>query len=314
MFVLSLSGGGYKGIYTARVLDHLERRAGPLDRCVDLACGTSIGAVIAMGIACGNSAADVCEAFRWWGPRIFTRRSRFLSPFVTAQGFVHLIRRPKYDGRALEACFRDIFGDRRMEDLRFAVVVNTVRLRDAHPCAFSSESHPHLSLVDMAMAAAAAPTYLPPRLLEDEIHVDGALYANSPDMIALHQAEIRGARRSDMVMASIGAMNRMPDLGPVDCDAMGLLGWLRHSRMLNASLSAQSTLSMRMAQDALGERFVRIDAPACGPHTAIVGLDVATPEATRIMLDTADADAPRVQDILDLLDGMERGPSLFTSS
>lgn len=308
MFTVSLSGGGYKGIYTARVLHHLERRTGPLHARVDLACGTSIGAVIGLGVACGHSAAEVCDAFRWWGPKIFARRSRFLSPFLTAHNFVHLIRHPKYDGRALEACFREIFGEMRMEDLRFPVVVNTVRLRDGHPCSFAPDTHPHLSLVDMAMAAAAAPTYLPPRLLDGEIHVDGALYANSPDMITLHHAELRGARRDSIIMASIGAMNRMPDMDPVDADSMGLLSWLRQSRMLNASLSSQSTLSMRMAAAALGERFVRIDAPAQGPHNAIVGLDVTTPEATQIMIETADADAPQVQAIVDLLEDREFVP------
>ena len=50
--ILSLAGGGYLGLYTACVLAELEARAGePLARRFDLIAGTSVGGILAIGLA-----------------------------------------------------------------------------------------------------------------------------------------------------------------------------------------------------------------------------------------------------------------------
>jgi len=72
--ILSLSGGGFLGLYTAAVLAELEERSGkPLNQCFDLIAGTSIGGIIALGLAAGRSASDIRDAFIEHGPRIFPR-------------------------------------------------------------------------------------------------------------------------------------------------------------------------------------------------------------------------------------------------
>ena len=54
--ILSLSGGGFLGLYTAAMLAELEERSGkPLNQCFDLIAGTSIGGIIALGLAAGRS-------------------------------------------------------------------------------------------------------------------------------------------------------------------------------------------------------------------------------------------------------------------
>ena len=72
--VLSLSGGGVRGLYTACVLEGLEARAGcSIGECFDLVAGTSIGGIIALGLALGRSAAEVRAIIEDAGPAVFPR-------------------------------------------------------------------------------------------------------------------------------------------------------------------------------------------------------------------------------------------------
>ena len=62
--ILSLSGGGYLGLYTAAVLAAIEERIkAPLATRFDLIAGTSVGGIIALGIANEVPAADIKKAF-----------------------------------------------------------------------------------------------------------------------------------------------------------------------------------------------------------------------------------------------------------
>ena len=50
--ILALSGGGFRGLYTATVLRHIEESLGaPLANRFDLICGTSAGGLLALGLA-----------------------------------------------------------------------------------------------------------------------------------------------------------------------------------------------------------------------------------------------------------------------
>lgn len=52
LHVLALSGGGYRGLYTATVLAELEQVLGrPIAQHFDLICGTSAGGMLALGLA-----------------------------------------------------------------------------------------------------------------------------------------------------------------------------------------------------------------------------------------------------------------------
>jgi patatin-like phospholipase/acyl hydrolase len=73
--ILTLSGGGFLGLYTAAVLAELEERSGRrLSECFDMFAGTSIGGIVALGLAAGRSATDIRDAFIEHGPRIFPNR------------------------------------------------------------------------------------------------------------------------------------------------------------------------------------------------------------------------------------------------
>lgn len=87
--ILALSGGGFRGLYTATVLKHLEEQlGGPLAHRFDLICGTSAGGLLALGLAAEIPAEQLQAMFEQDGVRIFNRPTgmrRILGPLKRAK-------------------------------------------------------------------------------------------------------------------------------------------------------------------------------------------------------------------------------------
>lgn len=71
--ILSLDGGGIRGVLTAKILERLEAACPFLDR-VELVAGTSTGGILALGLARGLTPSALVELYRTEGPRIFDHR------------------------------------------------------------------------------------------------------------------------------------------------------------------------------------------------------------------------------------------------
>ena len=62
--VLSLSGGGFLGLYTASVLKKFEEYYNaPTYARAKFISGTSVGGIIGLAIACENRAEKICNIF-----------------------------------------------------------------------------------------------------------------------------------------------------------------------------------------------------------------------------------------------------------
>src|SRR5579863_7742061 len=64
--ILSIDGGGIKGLYSLHILNHLEKeycKDGPLSDYFDMICGTSTGGIIAMGIATGRTCSYMIDIY-----------------------------------------------------------------------------------------------------------------------------------------------------------------------------------------------------------------------------------------------------------
>src|SRR3546814_7956238 len=72
--ILSLDGGGIKGIYSAQFLARCEQElttGKPLASYFDMIAGTSTGGIIALGLALGYSTSDILDFYTNDGRRIF---------------------------------------------------------------------------------------------------------------------------------------------------------------------------------------------------------------------------------------------------
>jgi patatin-like phospholipase/acyl hydrolase len=308
--VLSLAGGGYLGLFTAVVLAELEARAGePLGRSFDLIAGTSVGGILAIGLAYEIPMQAMVDLFRQKGHLVFSERAL---PSGTVGRMLDLSRSvlgPKYNGAALRKALEHELGARTLSDALHHMLVPAVNVTRSQtkifktPHAASARGDEAVRAVDVAMATSAAPGYFPAVRIGDDLFADGGMFAVAPDLVALHEAEhflkVSAAR---VRLLSIGtATSAYRPLEAVKGDD-GAVGWLRDGRLLLTLVSVQQQHVQAMLEDRLRERYMRIDAP--WPPDAGLGIDVATPQAGHVLSSLAlsaiaGADAQRLSRFLD---------------
>jgi uncharacterized protein len=287
--ILSLSGGGFLGLYTAHVLQELEARAGvALGRCFDLVAGTSIGGVLALALAFEVPMVRLVRLFTDHGPRVFSGRALPAGAVGRLLDLTRSVLGPKYSGEGLHEVLEAEFGHWRLADAQHAVVVPVVDVGTCTtkvfktPHAHSSLGDGELRAVDVAMAACAAPAYFPSVRIGSRLYADGGLFAVAPDQVALHEVEhFIGADPAQVSMLSIGtaAAHYQPREGVQE--EAGAVGWLSEGRLILTLVSVQQQHVQAMMEDRLGPRYLRLDAD--WPADAGLGIDVATPEAARTL-------------------------------
>ncbi|MDP9848097.1 CBASS cGAMP-activated phospholipase [Streptosporangium lutulentum] len=185
--ILSLDGGGFRGMFSAAVLARLEEDLGT--RIVDhfdLIAGTSTGGIIALGLGLGLSPKEILGFYTEHGPRIFRDRSRMR--------VLRHVMRAKYGSEPLRTALAEVFGDRTFGESTKRLVIPSYNIAADDVYLFRT---PHLSTlkrdwresaVNVALATSAAPTYLPGMHLDGARLVDGGVWANNPTMVALTEA------------------------------------------------------------------------------------------------------------------------------
>ncbi len=281
--MLSLSGGGFRGLFTARVLERLEAEAdAPLRDRFDLTAGTSIGGILAIGLAAGVPARDLRSEIQDRGPQIFKPRKRSLAGFLSSQ----------YDPAPLAEAVEAILGPRATRpfaDLAAAVLVVAIDQQTATPRIFRSSSvSPDLGsaarVLDVAMATSAAPTYFPPHKIDGIPHIDGGLIANAPDLIVATEAMRRFATPLDALsVCAIGTAGGPRPVRPIK--SPGKLSWIARHDLVSTTIEAQAELAAAQIDDLLPGAVLRIDAR---PRERL-RLDNASTEATQTLLALADA-------------------------
>ena len=234
--VLSIDGGGIRGVIPALVLEEIERRtARPISTLFDLVAGTSTGGIIALGVTRPNSrgepeysAADIVDLYEGKGKRIFS--NTFLHELSTAWGLLD----EKYPADEVEKVFDEYFGDTRLKDALTNVFVTAFEIELRSPWFFRSsrartDPEYDFPMKKVARATSAAPTYFEPLRLEKAggdgywALVDGGVYANNPTMCALVEAHsVFGTEEVLVVSLGTGA----PTVGHAWKDAKdwGLVG------------------------------------------------------------------------------------------
>src|SRR5688572_17916433 len=116
--ILSLDGGGIRGMFSAAVINHLEQQCNvAIEDHFNLIVGTSTGAIIALGLASGLGSEQILSFYNEFGPKIFS-----------GSGGISYFFRPKYDNDRLIEALKATFGDRTMNDLKTPVCIASYEL------------------------------------------------------------------------------------------------------------------------------------------------------------------------------------------
>lgn len=296
--ILCLSGGGYMGLYTACVLASLEEHYGrPLLEHFDLVAGTSVGGIIALGLAHGTSASEIRDAFLQHGADIFTDRPPPQTKFSQTFGLRKNALKAKYDPAALRKTIVDLVGEEtKMGDLKHRVMIPAVNLTKGLPQVFKTSHHStfirdwRLKVVDVALATSAAPTFFPLHRIGGEMFADGGLYANAPDHLALHEAEHFLGQASDTVsILSVGTTTSRFSMSNAIGVNLGWMGWMDGQRLPNVMIAAQQENTNYMMRHRLGDRYLRIDQTQSKEQERSLALDVASQTAKHDLAALAEA-------------------------
>ena len=164
--ILTIDGGGVRGIIPAVVLAALERTTRrPARETFDFIAGTSTGAVLAAGLAAGIPAERLVALY-------LERSGEVFRSVPLLGGLRRLLTGTMYETSTLHAVIRDELGpearDWRLNDAPIDLLITAKRVEDGVPWYFVRDSPANASrvgelmLADAVTASAAAPTYFEP--------------------------------------------------------------------------------------------------------------------------------------------------------
>jgi patatin-like phospholipase/acyl hydrolase len=196
--ILSIDGGGIRGVYPATVLAGLERRylaGAPIAGYFDLIAGTSTGGILALGLGAGLTGAKLRDLYVERGCDIFPPiRSDLLGAAERRLRKVCQYFKFRYDRKALMRLLKETLGNRRFGEAKTRLCIPSFEGRHGEVYIFKTSHHPNFEkdayelMTKVGAATAAAPTFFQP--LEDGGYtfVDGGVWANNPIMISVVDA------------------------------------------------------------------------------------------------------------------------------
>lgn len=288
--ILCLSGGGFLGLFSAVILGELERRVGEsIGNYFDLIAGTSIGGIIALALGFDVPASKIVGQFERDGEQVFSDREPPSSTIEKIHDVLRFIKKPKYRQENLRATIEKLIEPNLiLGQANHRVLVPAVNLTKGSPQVFKT---PHLEkyqvdwerkAVDIALATSAAPTFFPIATIDDEMFVDGGTVANSPDLLALHEAEhFLDIRPEQVHILSIGTTTAAYSFSHNSGTELGASQWLSDNRIFSTLISAQQQMTDFLVRHKLSKRYVRVDAVQSKEQERALGLDVATKNAQR---------------------------------
>jgi uncharacterized protein len=195
--ILSLDGGGIRGVFPAaflaRIEEHLEH---PIGHYFDLIAGTSTGGIIAIGLGLGLSASDILKLYVEQGPAIFDQEHGAVENWIRQRlrGMAHWVF-TKHSSVPLRHALEDVLGRRKLGESHTRLVIPAWHPVLERVYIYKTAHHPRLETdykepaIDAAMATAAAPTFLKPHLTESVVElIDGGVWANNPIGVAAIEA------------------------------------------------------------------------------------------------------------------------------
>ena len=262
--ILSMDGGGIRGIFTATVLAELEEKylsGGSVADYFDLVVGTSTGGIIALGLAAGMTSSQLAELYMTRGGEIFPPRGRLI------RGLVQLVS-TGYRRKPLDTILSDVLGDLKLRDSRSRLCIPSLDGKYGDVYVFKTPHHPDYRkdgaelMSKVAAATSAAPTYFKP--VEDGyIFADGGVWANNPIMVGLVEAlSAFKTTPDDIQILSIGCGEEPYRISWLQRWFGGKLTW---ANIIFASMHFQSMNALGQAGLLIGrDKIIRLDPPSGG--------------------------------------------------
>lgn len=204
--ILSVDGGGFRGLFAAHVLKRMEETWDiDWERDFGMMAGTSTGAILTAGLAAGLSAADLTNFYLERGDSIFR-------PRIPSRFDIFRLCMSRYAKKTLKRSLDKVFQDKTLGDIDIPLILPSVDIGNGCVHVLKSRYHGdfvrdrNVRVSDAVLASCSAPTYFDPHVLNDTYQLaDGGLWANNPSLVAVIDAHYRlDVRLEDVRVLAIG--------------------------------------------------------------------------------------------------------------
>jgi uncharacterized protein len=241
--ILSIDGGGIRGVIPATILEEIESRTqSRVAELFDLIAGTSTGGILALGLAKPGddgrpelAASELVELYKREGKRIFAR-----SPWHRVVAIDNLLNE-RYDTKGIAEVLQHYFGDTMLSAAVTETLITTYELETREPWFFArhkavkNPATEDFPMRFVARATSAAPTYFEPeevtfkapdgRSLDGGL-IDGGVFANNPTMCAyVETMELHP--KADVLVVSLGTGQHTRAIHYAEATDWGIAHWAK---------------------------------------------------------------------------------------
>lgn len=265
--ILSIDGGGIRGVYPAHILRCIEERLQiDLYESFDMVAGTSTGSIIAAGIATGVPAVNIVEMYKKHGTGIF-KKKKFYWPGKKLRNMLQPMFGSVYDAQYLKRVLADVFQEKRLGEIVKPLLLPSTDigngcvhvLKSGYSKEFTRDNN--VLVKNAVLASCSAPTYFDPHKLDHYLLADGGLWANNPALAAVIDAQKRlSIAQTDIRVLTLGTGHSKTMYGTDTSRKWGLVTGWKHKEFISFILSLQSQSAMNYLNLQLRpEQILRID-------------------------------------------------------
>jgi hypothetical protein len=264
--VLSIDGGGMRGIYTATFLAEVERAFSlkrdipnglDIGKAFNLIVGTSTGAIIGCGLAKGISPSTMAKLYKDHGSSIFPKK---MPSSIGTDLACQMFSRPKYLAQgdsALKEALEGVFGKTTVGEIwekrHIALTIPAVNMANFRSWVFKTPHDPgsnhrddNYMLTEICQASSAAPLFRSLAAINNPEHdnydvfADGGLWANNPVVVALVEALRMVRTEEEIEIFCLGSCGK-PEGEIIKKNAVhrGLAEWKFGGAAASISIAAQ---------------------------------------------------------------------------
>ena len=249
--ILSISGGGIRGLIPAIILKEIENCTGKsISDMFDLISGNSTGGIIACLLSVPDennkprySAERVVKMYEEFGKKVFSRT--FFRKILSFDGLIST----KYSEKPLEKLLKQYFGDIRLEKACTNLLIPTYKISHipypfffkTHHAKNNKKDKENPYLWECARATSAASSYFKPYYFDrTNTFIDGGIFANNPSLCAYAQAK-KQWKNEKIILLSLGTGKNTKGFSYDKIKNWGLIQWAI-PYFQQTSLSADDTV------------------------------------------------------------------------
>ena len=240
--ILSIDGGGVRGLIPCIFLNHLRKELDsygnttPFYNLFDVISGTSTGSLISLMLIKPPRNFTDYERLELLLD-LYENGTKEIFPKTTSIcGTIRHLLRPKYSGKPLKKILRQNFRDLTLRDSLSNLIIPTYDMISMRPFLFKQrtdikDNFDNFFLKDVGLSSSAAPTYLPPANIKSltgkqYCFVDGGIFSNNPSLCAYTFAKKLYPKAKKFIIVSLGTGEYVRTYQCNKVKKWGVYGWM----------------------------------------------------------------------------------------